>query len=212
MNFFGNSQRSFQDTYSYLFENKLILLNNFKARELWNYASKCGKKNLNMLEIGAYKGGSSILMSLAYGQGFANKQIIVDPFIGHLSKSISNLDDTRHHYEGHFGDTSMQLIKNNYEKLNLQVPAIKAMAIEDCKFENTFLENLSLIHLDTDLYLPTKYVFENLTPRCPKGLVIIVDDFKARKTPGIEKAVLELRESDYIFREKVKEQIIVIKK
>ena len=50
---------------------------------------------------------------------------------------------------------------------------------------------VSLLHLDFDLYEPTKVAIENFVPRMPKGGVIIFDELNNDSWPGETVAVME---------------------
>ena len=50
---------------------------------------------------------------------------------------------------------------------------------------------VSLLHLDLDLYEPTKVAIEHLVPRMPKGAVILFDELNNRTWPGETVAVME---------------------
>jgi hypothetical protein len=50
---------------------------------------------------------------------------------------------------------------------------------------------VSLLHLDIDLYEPTKIALESFLPRMPKGAVIVFDELNAKNWPGETTAVME---------------------
>lgn len=50
---------------------------------------------------------------------------------------------------------------------------------------------VSLLHLDLDLYEPTKICIEHFVPRMPKGAVIVFDELNNRTWPGETQAVME---------------------
>ena len=50
---------------------------------------------------------------------------------------------------------------------------------------------VSLLHLDADLYAPTKITLELLLPRMPKGAVILFDELNMKLFPGETLALLE---------------------
>lgn len=50
---------------------------------------------------------------------------------------------------------------------------------------------VSLLHLDLDLYEPTKLCIEQFVPRMPKGAVIVFDELNNRTWPGETAAVME---------------------
>jgi len=51
---------------------------------------------------------------------------------------------------------------------------------------------VSLLHLDFDLYEPTKVALQYFLPRMPKGAVIIFDELNNLNWPGETVAVLEM--------------------
>lgn len=50
---------------------------------------------------------------------------------------------------------------------------------------------VSLLHLDLDLYEPTKLCIEQFLPRMPKGAVLVFDELNNRTWPGETAAVIE---------------------
>ena len=50
---------------------------------------------------------------------------------------------------------------------------------------------VSLLHLDLDLYEPTKVCIEHFVPRMPKGAIIVFDELNNRTWPGETLAVME---------------------
>jgi hypothetical protein len=50
---------------------------------------------------------------------------------------------------------------------------------------------VSLLHLDFDLYEPTKVAIQNFAPRMPKGAVIVFDELNNMSWPGETVAVLD---------------------
>ena len=51
--------------------------------------------------------------------------------------------------------------------------------------------SVSLLHMDTDLYEPTKLALELLLPRMTKGAVLLFDEFNAKTYPGETIAILD---------------------
>ena len=50
---------------------------------------------------------------------------------------------------------------------------------------------VSLLHLDFDLYEPTKTALEHCLPRMPRGAVLLFDELNNRVWPGETAAVIE---------------------
>ena len=78
------------------------------------------------------------------------------------------------------------------------------------------LENIGFVHLDVDLYLPTKFVLNKFFPKVKKGCIFILDDYLNINTPGVKKSVDEFRSSNefknrFYFSTLLTGQAIVVK-
>lgn len=51
---------------------------------------------------------------------------------------------------------------------------------------------ISLLHIDTDLYSPTRIAFSELLPRVPKGGIVVCDELNDRRFPGETLALREM--------------------
>ena len=51
---------------------------------------------------------------------------------------------------------------------------------------------VSLLHIDVDVYAPTKHILENVLPRMPKGAVILFDEINMKVFPGETVALSEV--------------------
>lgn len=202
---------NFAKTYDLISKTHSILLNSDKAKVLWKLTRQSALRQKYIMEIGVYKGGASLLMSCAYGPNFSSKQYLIDPFIGHQQSSISNNDNLNFHHEGHFSDTSSEEVRELYSRFGFKEPSIIQDEIQNLYFSHEMLSNLYLIHLDTDLYLPTKYVLEELATKCQKGAYVLVDDYSSKKCPGVKKAIEEIDSNKFTSFTACKDQIILRK-
>jgi len=76
------------------------------------------------------------------------------------------------------------------------IPKLRLIAGDVAKTLPAFLaENphlvVSLLHLDVDLFEPTRLALQLLVPRMPKGAVILFDELNMRQFPGETLALLE---------------------
>lgn len=76
------------------------------------------------------------------------------------------------------------------------IPKISLIKGDACVEIPNFLEQnphtvVSLLHLDFDVYEPTRIAIEQLVPRMPKGAVIIFDELNNDSWPGETRAVLD---------------------
>ena len=190
-----------------------ILLNAPKARNIY-FGCKIAKFNhRKVFEVGSYLGGTSLLCALSLGSKYKNNLVMCDPFEGHPSESLSEFD-SRFHPAGHFGDTSLEIVNNLFEKFELRPPKIIQSPIEKAGIEISEISRTGLLHIDTDLYKPTLFTLELFGKHMPVGGLIFLDDVGARKCPGVE---IALKEFLVKFRKffcvvyPTKEQVLLIK-
>ena len=125
-------------------------------------------------ELGVFEGGvSKMLMSLG------RKMICFDTF------------------EGIIGSQEIDLLKNgefctkNEQEVReyLKDAIIVKGDIMDTLSKIVLIDQIAFVHLDMDVYEPTKYALDTLWPQLKSGGVIILDDYGVWCTPGIKIAV-----------------------
>jgi hypothetical protein len=137
-------------------------------------------KNKKFIECGVYAGQSMYFVS----DLCSNEFIGVDSFEG---VSEPGKFDTEY-----FNSVKLELDisyaknilkdKNNIKLIKGWIPVI---------FDTMNKEEYSYVHIDVDLYSPTKYSIEYLWPQLIIGGVLICDDYGSEKTPGARKAMDE---------------------
>ena len=164
------------------------LLNAFRRQALIHEVVEIERKKIDgdFLELGVYKGFSANLM-LSYSSMNRN-YLGFDTFEG-LSQPIETVDGT-HWVKGDlaFSDTAaMAKLENFKSRVRLikgEIPEVfNALQNEETEF--------ALVHIDLDLYGPTKsallFSWERLSP----GGSLICDDYGFSTCPGATKAVDE---------------------
>ena len=76
------------------------------------------------------------------------------------------------------------------------IPKVKLVRGDVCVTLPRYLDEnphlvVSLLHLDLDLYEPTRLALELLLPRMPKGAVVLFDELNMRIFPGETRAAME---------------------
>jgi len=76
------------------------------------------------------------------------------------------------------------------------IPKLELVKGDVCKTVPQYLEDnpgtlVSLLHLDMDIYEPTKVALEHFLPRMPKGALIVFDELNSPLWPGETIAMLE---------------------
>lgn len=148
-------------------------------------AIKCIQQNSDIVEIGSKKGGSTkFIASLANSN---SKIYCCDTFRGHVQlenfeKKIIKIGD--------HGNVSLEEVKNYLEQYK-NVKIIEGDILQT--YKKISLENIGLVHLDVDVFIPTKFVLDKFFPLVKNGCIFILDDYLNLNTPGVKKAVDEFK-------------------
>jgi hypothetical protein len=138
----------------------------------------------SFVELGVYKGNSAkILKDLAPER----KLHLFDTFEGFSEKDL-NVESKEIHKD-HFKDSLLDEVKSFF-KNDKKVYFYPGYFPDTANaFDKT--EVISLLHLDADLYKPTKSALEFFYPKVQKKGFIIIHDYFSGAWPGVKKSVDE---------------------
>jgi hypothetical protein len=163
--------------------------------------------NGSIVEMGVFHGASLMswahLSSIYEPVNYLRKIVGFDSFGGfpkiskqdrggkseHLRKGGFHADDSYRHLQ-----RSIELYDAN--RLMNHIPKVELVRGDICKTLPAYVKHnahlvVSLLHLDVDLYEPTKCALELLVPRMPKGAIILFDELNMDLFPGETLAVME---------------------
>ncbi|MEW6083519.1 MAG: TylF/MycF/NovP-related O-methyltransferase [Chloroflexota bacterium] len=173
------SKRSslYYDRLHVIFQALAHLKAQFKAHE-----------NLNLVEVGVYKGGTSyFIASVVKHFKLQATHHAFDTFEGHAAQDIVSSVDTAH-LPAMFNDTEFEAVKNYLGEFE-NVLVFKGR-FQDTSHELT-QKKIQFVHFDVDIYEPTVFGLQFFHERLSSGGVIIVDDYGFTTCPGVKKAVDE---------------------
>lgn len=163
--------------------------------------------NGSVIEIGVHRGASLMtwahLSSIYEPVNYLRKIIGFDTFQGFPSISKKDQVGTSEHLTlgGFDSNNAEKDLKDAIElyDVNRLMNHISKIEIIKGNVEHTlsaYLESnphllVSLLHLDADLYEPTKIALDLLLPRMPKGAIILFDELNMKLFPGETTALLE---------------------
>lgn len=173
--------------------NRLTLIDPFRMGKLMDLVIETKDVVGDIVECGSYKGGSGIFMALMLKKLGSTKHI-------HLFDSFEGLPDPD---ETHDRGYKRGQFKSNYDKL---VALIEQYEVSDYitlhrgwfnatvpVYLSTSVNEISLFHIDCDLYSSTMDCFPQLYPKMSSNGVVVLDDFNDGGR-GEKKAILEIFE------------------
>ena len=162
-------------------------------------------------EIGSYRGGSAFFIAAAL-EAVAGEEVpfqVFDTFEGHPSAALSARDSF--HRAGQFSETSFDEVKaylSRFARVRIHPGDVLTVlpSLNDWPYR--------LVHLDTDLYEPTKACLEHFGLRLSPGGVIVLDDYSSEKCPGVRAALVEYlkQHDDYQMWDVRTEQLVLTRR
>lgn len=162
----------------------------------------------SIVEMGVFHGTSLMtwahLSSIFEPVNYLRKIIGFDTFGGFPGVSKQDKRGTSEHLHrgGFHAENAQEQIKNaialyDSNRLMNHIPKVDLVRGDISKTLPQYLKAnphlvVSLLHLDVDLYEPTKRSLELLLPRMPKGAVILFDEVNMDLFPGETLAVMEV--------------------
>lgn len=172
---------------SLITKNRLQFLTSLLQKQLYE------KLKGNVIEIGVFRGGSMVELSLKLKELNSNKKLFgVDTFEGHPYSTQKDVceDGKIHHQKGRYADNDYNRVKkaiikqkcNNFILFKNEVNNIPELKKEMFCFA----------HVDVDTYKSTIQCINFLKKRMVKQGIIIFDDYNGKHTKGETLAVNEL--------------------
>jgi hypothetical protein len=145
-------------------------------------------------EIGTYRGGSAYFIASVFASlALADVPFhVFDTFEGHPEGAISERDPDQK--PGFFSATGYDDVR---EYLSSFAGAHVHKGDILTVLPHVAPDQYRLVHIDTDLYLPTKACLDHFGPLLSSSGVLVLDDYGSRKCEGVRVAVAEyLNETD----------------
>ena len=173
---------------------------------LYEIISKA-EKNTVALEVGVYRGGTTKFLATLVAE--RNIKIhAIDTFTGHKN-AIPGVDGIHRN--------NLQFLNTSFNSVSKYLASFNNVKVHQCQIEDfdlSDIENVSFVHLDTDLEIPTTYVLEFIAPKLVRHGVIVVDDYGKLSTPGIKESVQKFLRSNqgmYFSLHLLTSQFIIVK-
>jgi hypothetical protein len=177
----------------------------------WQVVQNVAKLPGVAAEIGTYQGGSAYFIAASF-VGLAGAEVpfhVFDTFEGHPASAISEQDEFQ---------TAGKFAKTSYDDVSAYLSPFKEIRLYkgDVRTSMPGLAEASyrFVHVDTDLYGPTKACLEYFAPRMVPGGVFVLDDYASPKCPGVRAALSEFVDQTDAFQvwDLRTEQLILVKR
>jgi O-methyltransferase len=204
----ASEKKSFRKVAEETAESGRSLLDLRRLYTLWQAVGSVRRIPGALLEVGAYRGGSAFFIGRALeAMNVSDRAFhVIDTFEGH--PDFSTQDET-FHKPGQFGDTEFRDVCAFLRPLG-------SITVHKGAFEEVEpgLAGISFAfaHLDVDTYVSTRNCLNFLSRTLEPGGIAVLDDFCARKCPGVEKAAIEFMsetENYHLFRMETEQAILV---
>ncbi len=158
--------------------------------ELWELVAETATVRGEILEVGAWRGGSGALISRrATDLGLTKRVYIADTFSG-----VAKAGDQDEYYRGgEHADTSLDIISTFFQYLGLENHRFLVGVFPDDTATQIEAERFSFCHIDVDVYRSAADVFDWVWSRMPRGGVCVFDDYGFLGCEGVTRFVHEIR-------------------
>jgi hypothetical protein len=177
----------------------------------WQVIHNLSAVSGEIAEIGTYRGGSAYFIASVCAVAIDGDVPfhVFDTFEGHPENAISERDPDQE--AGFFNATSVDDVREYLSPFaNVQVHKGDILNLLPGLDEAHY----RLVHIDTDLYLPTKRCLEHFGPRLSSNGVFVLDDYGSRKCEGVRTAVSEYLAGTAAFQvwDMRTEQLVLVKR
>lgn len=148
----------------------------------------------DLVELGCYKGDTSLLFEKLVEQYSGYELWIYDSFMGLPEKSAEDASVAGDNFKAGELFVPKREVVDRFRRANLKIPHIKKAFFDELTNED-LPAKISFAFLDGDLYGSIKTSLKLVTPRMQKGGIVIVHDYNNPELPGSARAVDEWKKS-----------------
>ncbi|MCW3466406.1 TylF/MycF family methyltransferase [Chitinophaga nivalis] len=168
---------------------KNSLVNKYQAWELWKAVEQAEKIPGDILEVGVWRGSTSIIMAEKLRENRSLKVIYAcDTFEG-VVKAGDKYDN--YYKGGEHSDTSREMVEGFIKAARIYNVQLLEGVFPDDTAELLIHKSFCLCHIDVDAYASAKSILEWVWPRITVGGTIFFNDYGFPLTQGIAQLVNE---------------------
>lgn len=165
------------------------LLDKFRCFELWDLARQYANVAGDILEVGVWRGGSSLILAKANQDN--GTTFLCDTFVGVVK---AGKEDSVYK-GGEHDDTSEEIVNDLLVANGVRNYAICKGIFPEETAHMISSDKIKICHIDVDVYQSAKDIFEWVYPKLISGGMVIFDDYGFAACEGITTLVHELTET-----------------
>ena len=166
-----------------------------ETERILEVAKKCLSVSGDYVEMGCYKGDTSLLLADII-RNVGKKLWIYDSFEGLPEKSEADESVLGIYFKSGELLVTKREVKQRFLKAGLPVPVIKKAWFSDLTSED-LPEQIAFAFLDGDFYESIRDSIKLVAPKMSEDGVMIVHDYTNPALPGVKKAVDEWRQGKH---------------
>lgn len=179
-----------------------------ETNEILEIAKTCLEIEGDFVELGCYKGMTSVLLGKAIAQT-PKKLWIYDSFAGLPEKSVQDAVGAGSNFRaGELLVTKREVVER-IRKAGLKNVIIKKAWFDELEAKD-MPERIAFAFCDGDLYNSIKVSLKLVVPRLVDGGVVVVHDYNNPQLPGSARAVDEFLRQNPGFRLQVKHTLAIL--
>lgn len=160
-----------------------------ETSKILELAKDCLKTDGDYVELGCYKGDTSLLIADAV-RNSGKRLWIYDSFEGLPEKTLEDISELGQAFQKGALNVTKREVKERFLRAGLPVPAIKKAWFNELK-DTDLPEKIAFAFLDGDLYESIKVSLELIDGKMAPGGIVIIHDYKNPALPGVAKATNE---------------------
>ena len=181
-----------------------------ETAEILRLAEQCLGVEGDFVELGCYKGDTSILLAKLL-KGISDKKLwLYDSFAGLPEKTKEDQSTAGDQFKKGELFVSKREVFEKFKRANIRIPVIKKAFFEDLNPETDLPEKISFAFLDGDLYESIKTSLRLVVPKMSEKGIIIVHDYNNPELPGSSKAVDEFLSTHKDFKLQQKHTLAIL--
>ena len=161
----------------------------FETSKILELAEDCLKIDGDYVELGCYKGDTSLLIADVV-RGSGKRLWIYDSFEGLPEKTLEDDSALGRDFQKGALNVTKREVKERFLRAGLPVPVIKKAWFNELK-DTDLPEKIAFAFLDGDLYESIKVSLELIGGKMVPGGIVIIHDYKNPALPGVAKATNE---------------------